>query len=132
MAGVLTVVAALSGCGGSGPLEDAFGKCETEIEGALGESSNLKDFKASSFMALAEDGKTIDISTPEPVGTITISLTSSVATCVLDELDAPSSIVPKMAQTRALDGTQSDSWDDFEVSWTYHPDNGFNVIIETR
>lgn len=39
-------------------------------------------------------------------------------------------VLAKMDITRALDGTQSCENDDFKVTWTYHPDNGLNVIYE--
>lgn len=51
--------------------------------------------------------------------------------CVLTELDAPDSLTTRLGSTRALDGTQSGEWAGFTASWTYHPDNGLNVILET-
>ena len=38
----------------------------------------------------------------------------------------------KMSTTRAIDGTQNDENDKFKVSWTYHPDNGLQVIYEKK
>jgi len=35
-----------------------------------------------------------------------------------------------MERTRALDGTQSDTWDGLQASWSYHPDSGINLLIE--
>lgn len=49
--------------------------------------------------------------------------------CVLDELGTPQSVRSHMGQTRALDGMQTNQWDDFEALWTYHPDNGVNITI---
>jgi hypothetical protein len=57
-------------------------------------------------------------------------LQADVVFCVLDEIDAPAALKSKMQSTRALDGRQSDDWDGFEVSWSYHPDDGLNVLIE--
>jgi hypothetical protein len=37
-----------------------------------------------------------------------------------------------MEQTRALDGRQSETWEDFSASWTYHPDNGLDVLIREK
>jgi hypothetical protein len=50
-------------------------------------------------------------------------------TCVLRELDVPASVTAQMDQTRALDGMQSADWNGFTASWTYHPDNGLDLII---
>ncbi len=49
---------------------------------------------------------------------------------VLDELGFPSSVAEEMDSTRALDGRLSASTDEFEVSWTYHPDNGLEAMFE--
>jgi hypothetical protein len=50
-------------------------------------------------------------------------------TCVLGHLHAPAYVTAEMEKTRALDGRQTQSWDVFEASWTYHPDDGLDVII---
>ncbi len=50
--------------------------------------------------------------------------------CFLDKLNAPESLESKIGQTRALDGTQTASWGEFEASWTYHPDDGLNLLVE--
>lgn len=53
-------------------------------------------------------------------------------TCMLSELGVPESTQQKIGRTRALDGTQSDSWGGLKASWSYHPDNGANVLIENE
>jgi len=47
--------------------------------------------------------------------------------CVLNNIHVPDFIRAEMDKTRALDGTQRESWENFSVSWSYHPDNGLNV-----
>ena len=49
---------------------------------------------------------------------------------VLVALDTPDSVVNRMSNTRALDGMQEATWGDFEATWTYHPDDGLDLIIE--
>lgn len=49
-----------------------------------------------------------------------------------DELDLPDSIEEKMSNTRSIDGRQIEEFDDIEVSWTYHPDNGLEVLYEKK
>lgn len=51
--------------------------------------------------------------------------------CALFELETPESTVTKMSNTRALDGMQSDTDENFEYTWTYHPDDGLDVIVTT-
>lgn len=50
--------------------------------------------------------------------------------CALERLHAPQSLEAKIGQTRALDGRQEYEWDEFAISWTYHPDDGATVLIE--
>src|SRR6187431_488370 len=49
--------------------------------------------------------------------------------CILYVLETPDTILAKMANTNALSGTQTAEWDGISASWTYHPDNGFDVIF---
>jgi hypothetical protein len=49
--------------------------------------------------------------------------------CVLNALGAPESVQQQVWTTRALDGRQSATWSGFSASWTYHPDNGADIII---
>jgi len=52
--------------------------------------------------------------------------------CVLTELKIPVSVRVEMARTTALQGVQADTWDGIEASWTYHPDNGLDVILTDK
>jgi hypothetical protein len=49
---------------------------------------------------------------------------------VLVALDTPDSVVNRMSNTRALDGMQEATWGNFNATWTYHPDDGLDIIIE--
>ena len=49
--------------------------------------------------------------------------------CVLEWLDVPDRVMAHIGDTRALDGQQTDSWDDLEARWTYHPDDGLEMTI---
>jgi len=50
--------------------------------------------------------------------------------CVLRILRAPEATSVKIAQTRALDGRQEEHWGVWSASWTFHPDDGLNMVIE--
>jgi hypothetical protein len=58
--------------------------------------------------------------------------------CVLENLEAPSSVLARLGNTRALDGVQEASWDSgsgdwsIEAFWSYHPDDGADVILELK
>ncbi len=45
-------------------------------------------------------------------------------------LGLPESLYIKMGETRALDGRQSEKYEYFTVSWTYHPDRGLEILYE--
>jgi hypothetical protein len=41
----------------------------------------------------------------------------------------PERVQNHVSSTRALDGIQEDTWNDYSAQWTYHPDHGLNVTI---
>jgi hypothetical protein len=51
---------------------------------------------------------------------------------VLAALDAPESVIAQMGSTRALDGTRDATWNGMTATWTYHPDDGLDLIITDR
>ena len=51
---------------------------------------------------------------------------------VNNALGLPQSLMNRMNQTRAIDGMQSYSTDDLEITWTYHPDNGLEVTYSIK
>lgn len=50
-------------------------------------------------------------------------------TCMLEQLDAPDYVTQHIESTRALDGMQTDEWDDMKARWTYHPDDGLSLTL---
>lgn len=57
------------------------------------------------------------------------SLSVSEVGCLLDHLETPESVTAQMNSTRALDGMQDASWGGLNATWTYHPDDGLDIII---
>lgn len=49
---------------------------------------------------------------------------------VNEKLGLPESLTEKMNRTSALDGRQTETYDDVTVSWKYHPDQGLEVTYE--
>ncbi|NQX36237.1 hypothetical protein [Herbiconiux sp. VKM Ac-2851] len=49
--------------------------------------------------------------------------------CIMDALDAPSAVTSHMEQTTSMDGRQTEEWDDYEISFSYHPDRGMDSVI---
>jgi hypothetical protein len=52
--------------------------------------------------------------------------------CILEELEVPDSVFDRISNTNSTMGVQEASWDNFEMSWTYHPDNGLNVSVDLK
>ncbi|SIT74172.1 hypothetical protein [Microbacterium sp. RU33B] len=76
-----------------------------------------------------DDGRTFVVDVEgEDAGSGDVSL--SKLDCLFARIGVPSSVQTKMYDTRALDGRQSADWDDVEVSWSYHPDDGLDIIFE--
>lgn len=49
---------------------------------------------------------------------------------IVELLDLPESLIEEFGQTRALDGRLTRTYDDITVSWSYHPDDGLEVMFE--
>lgn len=49
--------------------------------------------------------------------------------CALEAVNVPDYVREQMGSTRALDGTQRESWGNFSAAWSYHPDSGMNVVL---
>jgi hypothetical protein len=62
----------------------------------------------------------------------TAGLSADEIACVLNQLKTPDFVVREMEETRALDGRQTDHWGSFEASWSYHPDQGLDVLIREK
>lgn len=56
-------------------------------------------------------------------------LSTETMMCIFDMLHAPSAVTSHMRQTTAMDGRQTETWDNIEVSWSYHPDRGMDSVV---
>lgn len=70
--------------------------------------------------------------TLETAGNDTKGASYSDVVCVLDALGMPESVKSRMTSTRSLDGMQDATWSGYAASWNYHPDNGLNIVVESR
>lgn len=137
--GVLVVaVLALAACGGSGSSEATVAAAATTdppeptafekvIENCEVEEAALMDDGAS----LTLDGRGKDDALFEN-GVLSYTpgtLAPSDLGCALGNIGTPESTIAKMEQTRALDGMQTDTSGGYPYTWTYHPDNGLDIII---
>lgn len=49
--------------------------------------------------------------------------------CLFTELGMPSSVRSHIEQTTSVDGRQTQTWGDVDVSWSYHPDRGLDGVL---
>lgn len=92
-------------------LKDAFDKCGPNQYARLADGDKT--------LVLNGSGKTGSGMSVEKTG------------CYLDYLGAPQRVLTAMDSTRALDGRQQATWDGLTAEWTYHPDQGLDVLIYT-
>jgi hypothetical protein len=52
--------------------------------------------------------------------------------CLINAVETPSYIVSAIESTRALDGRQHDEFDGIDVSWSYHPDSGLDIVYHKK
>ncbi len=90
-------------------LQDAFEACENRDTG--------------NSLSLADEGATIVIDTRSEYGS------TAGLNCVLQRLETPRSIEAQVGRTTAMMGVQDAQDDGFDYSWSYHPDNGVNMVI---
>lgn len=81
---------------------------------------------AQEGVRIADGGKTLILSS---AGEESSGIPVESVACVLGATKIPEHVAAKMQATRALDGQQAASWEGFEASWTYHPDDGLNIIL---
>lgn len=79
-----------------------------------------------SYIYIGDSGKSLLM---DGEGETSYGAPSSDVWCVLEALDVPESTVAQMEKTSSLMGVVSDSWDGISAEWTYHPDNGFDVVL---
>ena len=86
------------------------------------------DYCSSSFATLATDGSYLNIDTnPSDKDDYNDYEAYVAVTNINAALGLPDSVINRMNQTRSMDGIQTYTTDDLEISWTYHPNRGLEV-----
>jgi len=130
LAAIAAVTVGLSACGGfDGDAARAEASASAAASAAAAETrlaavyDVCKRRDVGPTLSLEDDDTTIVIDTGSEYGD------PAGYTCVIEELDVPQSIQAQMDRTTALMGVQEAIHDGLEFSWSYHPDNGVNMII---
>lgn len=116
--------------GSATALEDAREACGDVVLEAVSEGSSeeLGEAWADNWLELGDGGESLTVHSPtDSAGDTAASLVAML--CVLEETDAPDSVQSEIEQTSALMGRQEASWDDLELTWSYHPDSGMSAVF---
>ena len=86
------------------------------------------EYCSTSFASVALDGSYLSVDTnPSDLDDHTNYEAYNAIKKINEALGFPESVLYKMNQTRSLDGIQTYSNSELEVSWTYHPNRGLEV-----
>ncbi|GAA3739585.1 hypothetical protein GCM10022239_14040 [Leifsonia bigeumensis] len=92
------------------------------------EDSDFIDKIFDGVVTVEDGGKTLIVRT-KPKDDDILGISTLALDCVYEQLDMPKYLTEEIGVTRALDGRQAGEWADYTASWSYHPDNGMNLII---
>ena len=154
---LVLIAAGLAACGGGGgvPTSMAAGSSPAETRFLVARDTcievtspdyadtNFADFSERRYASLGDAGRTLkldgvggsDITGYDGVERVgdadspPAGLTMEKLACVLNQLGTPDAVTAQMQATRALDGMQTATWEDVTARWTYHPDDGLDVIL---
>jgi hypothetical protein len=111
---IIAVIAGVAAAAGSGKMAAALVECNVD---------------RNNYATLGDGGRTLTLDGKGDEGP-GLSVLNEV--CILTELDVSDAILSEMSGTRALDGRQTGSWGDINASWSYHPDNGLDIILTMK
>ena len=85
------------------------------------------------YATLASDGSYLEIDTnPFDIDDFTATGSLEAIKNTNKFLGLPDSVYTKMLQTNSLQGMQKHEAENLVVSWSYHPDNGLQVMYEAK
>lgn len=118
---------AASACSSTSPLESAVASCELEghPHATIGDGGSSLTLRTVGKLDVRDQLKMLN---GDPIDE-QLGITFDQMGCIQDELTFPDHVRSRMNSTRALDGTQTESWDNLQATWSYHPDSGANIII---
>lgn len=110
-------------------LENARDEEKADQKAAAAEVPDLKEIADRHFSG------NVDLTGSADYLEVTITNGNATATgpalsAFLDELGFTPAVLERMSKTRALDGTLTAEGHNCNVSWTYHPDDGLQLVFE--
>jgi len=123
---------AYASCSGTQPLDNLLSESDSDAPGEDSAETSSDNAALEKYfegvLSVEDDGTTLIVATlPEdddPLGVSSLAIG-----CIEEELEVPKWLQESISSTRALDGRQSEEWDNLSAQWGYHPDSGLNLII---
>lgn len=85
------------------------------------------------FCTVSSDGSCLIIDTnPLDIEEYTESGSREAIAEINKRLNVPEYVYEHMSSTRAIDGMQSYEDDNINIRWTFHPDNGLEIIYSSK
>ena len=109
--GTSLLLVSLTGCAGS---FDLFQKAYSSCGSPTG-------------VSVSDEGKTISVDTMGEEEYSGASYGDLV--CIINAVGTPTYIYDGIMSVRAMDGRQTQEFDDFTVSYSYHPDHGMDIVF---
>lgn len=128
----VAAAAALAGCGSGGDAATGTPTASHSGSPSTPAKTPIQTARIGCLVAEANEGdagKSISFDTEGKDDPSTGNDDIEDVACVLNALQVPDYVVSHMDSTRALDGTQEDTWESYTARWTYHPDNGLNLTV---
>ena len=111
---------AAAGDGGSGG--------EVDIETARFQLAYDTCGVTSTNITVADEGQSIIMDGP-PDSSANMDEFITDLSCVIEALEVPDYVVHNMENTTSLMGLQEATWDGIHAQWSYHPDNGLDLVL---
>lgn len=127
MVAVILVATLLSGHSFSGVVNDMLNEYPYANNSRAADDSYLK-IDTNPYDKAADELTYVELSTFDQVQTDSLNGIKFVN----ERLGFTDALYSKMMDTTALMGVQTEENDKYRVSWTYHPDNGLEVMYERK
>jgi hypothetical protein len=109
--------------------KSALESAEAQRQSAAAEVPDLRAVANKYFKGVASVNGTAD-SVSITIQTYEVITAALPLKRMLTELGFSSAVIDRMDKTRALDGTQNADGKNCNVTWTYHPDDGLQMVFE--
>ena len=103
-------------------------KKQKEAEEALQKIAKAYAVCTSDRTKLASDKKSISVDSSNQYDVSSLLDISS----IISSLGLPDSLYDEMFATNALMGRQSESYEYYDISWSFHPQNGLDVVFKYK